>query len=294
QPATWGEGSLASAALNGNGANRKAVVVCLDTEGNEIAKESTQEADSKVRPENLAYVIYTSGSTGKPKGVMVAHRNVANFFIGMDARLGSELPGVWMAVTSISFDISVLELFWTLARGFKVVLARRDLLAGPPRRVRHPSATKPVDFSLFYFASDESAPGADKYRLLLEGARFADAHGFAAVWTPERHFHAFGGLYPNPAITSAAIAAITRQIQIRAGSVVLPLHNPIRVAEEWAVVDNLSHGRTGISVASGWQVNDFVLAPENYLRRKEIMVGQIQMLRRLWRGETVLIPGAEG
>ena len=65
----------------------------------------------------------------------------------------------------------------------------------------------------------------NKYRLLLEGARFADQNGFVAVWTPERHFHAFGGLFPNPAVTSAAIAAITEKIGIRAGSVVSPLHS---------------------------------------------------------------------
>ena len=70
---------------------------------------------------HLAYVIYTSGSTGRPKGVMVTHKNVANFFGGIDQLLGVT-PGVWLAVTSISFDISVLELFWTLARGFKVVI----------------------------------------------------------------------------------------------------------------------------------------------------------------------------
>jgi amino acid adenylation domain-containing protein len=75
--------------------------------------------------ENLAYVLYTSGSTGKPKGVMVTHRNVLNFFAGMDEILGCE-PGVWLAVTSISFDISVLELFWTLARGFKVVIVSEN------------------------------------------------------------------------------------------------------------------------------------------------------------------------
>ena len=70
---------------------------------------------------DLAYVIYTSGSTGKPKGVMVENRNVANFFAGMDQVIGSE-PGVWLAVTSVSFDISVLELLWTLTRGFTIVL----------------------------------------------------------------------------------------------------------------------------------------------------------------------------
>lgn len=70
---------------------------------------------------HLAYVIYTSGSTGKPKGVMLEHRNAVNFFTGMDLAIGSD-PGVWLAVTSISFDISVLELLWTLTRGFTVVL----------------------------------------------------------------------------------------------------------------------------------------------------------------------------
>jgi amino acid adenylation domain-containing protein len=70
---------------------------------------------------NLAYVMYTSGSTGKPKGVMLENRNVVNFFTGMDLAIGCE-PGVWLAVTSVSFDISVLELLWTLTRGFKVVV----------------------------------------------------------------------------------------------------------------------------------------------------------------------------
>ncbi len=59
--------------------------------------------------------------TGQPKGVMIENRNVVNFFTGMDRAIGCA-PGVWLAVTSFSFDISVLELLWTLARGFKVVV----------------------------------------------------------------------------------------------------------------------------------------------------------------------------
>ena len=70
---------------------------------------------------DAAYVLYTSGSTGKPKGVIVTHRNVANFFTAMDAVIGTE-TGVWLAVTSVNFDISVFELFWTLARGFRIIL----------------------------------------------------------------------------------------------------------------------------------------------------------------------------
>jgi natural product biosynthesis luciferase-like monooxygenase protein len=142
-----------------------------------------------------------------------------------------------------------------------------------------------MDFSLFYFASADSGESTNKYRLLREGARFADTHDFVAVWTPERHFHAFGGSYPNPSLTSAALATVTERIQIRAGSVVLPLHDPLLVAEEWAVIDNLSHGRAAVSFASGWSPNDFVIAPQNYANRKELMARGIETIRRLWRGE---------
>lgn len=147
-----------------------------------------------------------------------------------------------------------------------------------------------TDMSLFFFADaggSRGGSGADGYRLLLDSARFADENGFAAVWTPERHFHSFGGLYPNPAVTGAAVAAVTKRVAVRAGSVVAPLHHPVRIAEEWAVIDNLSHGRAGISFASGWHSVDFVLRPENYRDRKNVMVEVIDTVRRLWRGEEI-------
>ena len=269
----------------------KALQVLLDRDWPLIAREADALPDTGVTPNNLAYVIYTSGSTGLPKGVMVEHRNVVNFFTGMDLRIGAG-PGTWLAVTSLSFDISVLELLWTLTRGFTVVLHRDETRGG----VGHVTSrvTRDIDFSLFYFSSDESGNTRSKYRLLLEGARFADRHGFAAVWTPERHFHAFGGLYPNPSVTGAAIATITERVQIRAGSCVLPLHHPARVAEEWSVVDNLSNGRVGLSFAAGWQPNDFLLRPSSWGRAKEAMFEEIDVVRRLWRGDTVEFPGATG
>ena len=89
--------------------------------GGSLADYETGNPAIPVSDNALAYVIYTSGSTGNPKGVMVEHRNVANFFAGMDQRIEPG-PGTWLAVTSISFDISVLDLFWTLCRGFKIVL----------------------------------------------------------------------------------------------------------------------------------------------------------------------------
>jgi natural product biosynthesis luciferase-like monooxygenase protein len=221
---------------------------------------------------------------------MVEHRNAANFFAAMDARIAHEESAAWLAVTSLAFDISVLELLWPLTRGFKVVVGSPVSQAG----LRGGSATRGPEFSLFYFASGADGEQGDKYRLLLDGARFADQRGFHAVWTPERHFHAFGGLYPNPSVASAALAAITSHVRLRAGSVVLPLHHPVRVAEEWALVDNLSRGRVDISFASGWQPNDFVLAPDRYADRKRLMLEGIDIVRRLWRGEAVSFPGPNG
>ncbi|MGH7851897.1 MAG: MupA/Atu3671 family FMN-dependent luciferase-like monooxygenase, partial [Candidatus Binatia bacterium] len=154
--------------------------------------------------------------------------------------------------------------------------------------------TKRMEFSLFFFSADGSAVRDDKYRLFLESVQFADRNGFTAIWTPERHFHPFGGLYPNPAILGAAAATLTRQIQIRAGSVVIPFQDPLRVAEEWSVIDNLSGGRVGIACASGWHVNDFVLAPANYRRRREILAERIAIIQKLWRGEPIALPNGAG
>lgn len=270
-------------------------VVTLDV--SQTPPDDATAVDSGVTPAHLAYVIFTSGSTGRPKGVMVEHRQVANFFAGMDEHLGGRAPGVWLAVTSISFDISVLELFWTLARGYTVVVQEElTKVVGAGVEGTAGNDRSGMNFGLFYFSADArgGGDGGGRYRLLLEGAKYADTHGFTAVWTPERHFHEFGGLYPNPAVTSAAIAAVTSRVRVRAGSVVLPLHNPIRVAEEWAVVDQLSGGRVELSFASGWHANDFALMPQNYQQRRELMVSGIDTIRRLWRGESVSVTNGQG
>ena len=187
--------------------------------------ETATSLNTDVQSTDVAYVIYTSGSTGQPKGVQVTHGNVASFLVGMDREINHKEGDTLLAITTISFDISVLELFWTLANGMRVVIRPTQYLPG----LSSAASSKKMDFSLFYFASEVA--DQNKYQLLIEGAKYADQHGFSAVWTPERHFHEFGGIYPNPAVTGAAIATITENIHIRSGSCVLPLHNPIRVAE---------------------------------------------------------------
>lgn len=236
----------------------------------------------------LAYVMYTSGSTGLPKGVKVEHRNVLSFLAAMEEHVDHEPgEGVWLSVTTLSFDISVLELFHPLLHGWKVVLYEG---LGAVARASAATASD-LEMSIFFFGSGDTATS---YELMLESARFADEHDLAAVWTPERHFHAFGGPFPNPSVTAAAMAAITERIQVRAGSCVLPLHHPVRVAEEWAVVDNLSKGRVGIAIAAGWHPDDFVLRPANHGQSKDALFEQIDQVRRLWRGEHVVFDGPAG
>ncbi|GGP35079.1 MupA/Atu3671 family FMN-dependent luciferase-like monooxygenase [Streptomyces sindenensis] len=182
-----------------------------------------------------------------------------------------------------------------------------------PRSAPRPAAAvKPVDvprpapdFGVYFFGdypepetgesaeADRTGP-PEAYDALFETVRFADAHGFSSVWLPERHFDSFGGLFPNPSVLASALAGQTERIRINAGSVVLPLHDPVRVAEEWSVVDNLSGGRVGIGCATGWHARDFALHPDRFADRRRIAFDHLDEVRRLWRGEAVRRRTGEG
>jgi natural product biosynthesis luciferase-like monooxygenase protein len=151
-----------------------------------------------------------------------------------------------------------------------------------------------MKFSGFVFAAEDHYSHPERYAFLFEVAEYLDRNGFTALWTPERHFQEFGGSFPNPAVLSAALAARTQRLQLRAGSVVAPHHHSVRIAEEWALVDQLSKGRAGICFATGWHKRDFVFYPENYQDRKELTFQKIDEVRRLWSGQSLRFPGVDG
>ncbi|MFI8192193.1 amino acid adenylation domain-containing protein [Streptomyces sp. NPDC085946] len=168
----------------------------------------------------------------------------------------------------------------------------RRTVPEPPAPVPAPAAE--CGISLYFFGDYPEDATHDAYALIMDAAEFADRHGFHALWFPERHFSSFGALFPNPSVLAAALAARTSRIRLHAGSVVLPLHHPVRVAEEWSVVDNISGGRAGLCVASGWHATDFALAPQHFGRHREVMYEQLATVRALWSGQPLKTVAGDG
>ncbi|MEH2155518.1 amino acid adenylation domain-containing protein [Nostoc sp.] len=106
-----------------------AEVVCLDRDWQEIANYSQHNPVNLVTSENLAYVIYTSGSTGKPKGVMNIHQGICNNLLRtIDAyplTVGGQSQRI-LHISLLSFDVSVLEIFWPLTSGTTLVVAKPE------------------------------------------------------------------------------------------------------------------------------------------------------------------------
>jgi amino acid adenylation domain-containing protein len=118
---------LTTSSLQSSLPDSAAQLVCLDSEWETIVQQSTDNPNTPVTAHHLAYVIYTSGSTGKPKGVQIIHTAVVNFLLSMCREPGISADDVLLAVTTLSFDIAVLELFAPLIVGAQVVIASRDV-----------------------------------------------------------------------------------------------------------------------------------------------------------------------
>ena len=101
----------------------------LDADWNSVSESSSLPPAIELRPDHLAYVIYTSGSTGQPKGVEISHRALVNFLVSMMHRPGLTQRDVLLAVTSLSFDISGLEIYLPLIQGARLVLAKDEVAA---------------------------------------------------------------------------------------------------------------------------------------------------------------------
>jgi alkanesulfonate monooxygenase SsuD/methylene tetrahydromethanopterin reductase-like flavin-dependent oxidoreductase (luciferase family) len=122
------------------------------------------------------------------------------------------------------------------------------------------------------------------YAELLEQAEAADELGFESFWIAEHHFHEYGAI-PRPAIWLAAAAQRTRRIGLGASVVVLPFDNPLRVAEDYAMVDILSHGRLMLGVGSGYLRHEFEGFVVPVDQKRERFDEALEIMLAAWKGE---------
>ena len=110
-------------------------------------------------------------------------------------------------------------------------------------------------YGLFYLPSSlpaTRAEGAERFRTIVEQVIFGEQLGFDAVWLAEHHFHSFAGIFSSPPVIGAAIAQRTSKMRIGTAVLLLPYHNPLRVAEDYATLDCLSNGRVNFGIGHGF------------------------------------------
>ncbi len=125
---------------------------------------------------------------------------------------------------------------------------------------------------------------AERYRAALDMAEWADGLGFSAVILSEHH-GCDDGYLPSPLAMAAAVAGRTRQVRILVAALIAPFYDPLRLAEDAAVVDNLSGGRLDLVIGAGYVPAEFAMfgvEPRDRVRRS---VDAIAVLRRAWAGE---------
>ncbi|MCI4340698.1 MAG: LLM class flavin-dependent oxidoreductase [Thermoplasmata archaeon] len=141
-------------------------------------------------------------------------------------------------------------------------------------------------FSILDEYPDLVARGRDRFQEIVALAREADRSQLGAVWVAEHHFHS-GGVCPSPPVLLAALGARTKRIRLGAMVSVLPFHDPVHVAEEYAMVDRLSGGRLNLGLGSGYiptELEGFGIDPAT---KRERFDAAFDTLRSALLGEPV-------
>lgn len=146
---------------------------------------------------------------------------------------------------------------------------------------------------------DFRAPGAgaeerrDRYRAALDLARYAEETGHDAINLSEHHASDDGYL-PSPLIAASAVAAITSRVQIAVWALVAPLYEPMRLAEDIAVLDHLASGRVSFTFGLGYRPVEYALHSRAWKKRGARLEEQLEVMLAAWRGEPVGDEPADG
>jgi alkanesulfonate monooxygenase SsuD/methylene tetrahydromethanopterin reductase-like flavin-dependent oxidoreductase (luciferase family) len=134
--------------------------------------------------------------------------------------------------------------------------------------------------------SGSPAGAAEAIETAVAAAEVAEADGLDTVWTTEHHFAADGYL-PTPLLLLASIAGRTERIELGTNVLLAPLADPVRLAEEGAVLDHLSHGRFHLGLGLGYRTVEFTAFGQQRSHRAARLETLVDVLRRAWRGEPV-------
>ena len=135
-----------------------------------------------------------------------------------------------------------------------------------------------------HYPAELGRTSAEFYAEVLEQAEAADEWGFDSFWVAEHHFHEYGAI-PRPPVFLAAAAQRTRRIRLGAAVVVLPFDHPLRVAEDYAMVDVLSGGRLNLGVGSGYLPHEYAGFGVDAGDKRERFDEALEILLRAWTGE---------
>ncbi|NUU23484.1 MAG: LLM class flavin-dependent oxidoreductase [Streptomycetaceae bacterium] len=125
---------------------------------------------------------------------------------------------------------------------------------------------------------------ADRYAAAIDMAAWADGLGCAAVTFSEHHGFADGYL-PAPLAMASAVAARTSRAQLMVAAIPAPLYDPLRLAEEVAVVDLVSRGRMSLVLANGYMADEFAMFGVSMTDRAKLTTETVRVLRAAWTGE---------
>jgi alkanesulfonate monooxygenase SsuD/methylene tetrahydromethanopterin reductase-like flavin-dependent oxidoreductase (luciferase family) len=138
-------------------------------------------------------------------------------------------------------------------------------------------------------SEEPGSPQVDRYQQTLGMVQEADRLGFDTFWVAEHHFH-HGGTLPSPPVWLAAAAQVSRRIRLGPLVAVLPFHNPISLAEDYALVDRLSGGRLEMGVGSGNTPPEFPGFGLDFTDSKPLFQERLPLLLEAWRGNPVPSP----
>jgi alkanesulfonate monooxygenase SsuD/methylene tetrahydromethanopterin reductase-like flavin-dependent oxidoreductase (luciferase family) len=125
-------------------------------------------------------------------------------------------------------------------------------------------------------------PAPRLYASWLEQALAAERLGYDTLWATEHHFRDFGGMLPNPQVLIAALAAVTQRIRFGTAVSILPLHHPIRIAEDMAMLDNISGGRIDVGVGRGMPHLEYDVYGADWPTAQDYVEEEVAILRGAW------------